>query len=100
LTHPLAKAIAERIREVCPCTSHRFLKGDFDDLLGPEVTKEVLTGMPSSCELFAHAHEALSMAKAAKCAGYEGMVPASVDACLRWRRLAKWLRKLDRSVGT
>ena len=91
--------IAERIKEACPCTSNRFLRGDFDDLLGPEVTSgDIALLRAATRHYFYLAENALINAKLAK-AHMPYLFQKLVEDAMGFRRLAKFMRALERMAG-
>lgn len=94
--------IAERIRkkwnaeDVCERVHDAFLDGDFSDLIAPAVTAEVAEHLRKHARyLWARARENLEWVR---------QYPAASDDCfkraMRLRRLAKFMRELERSAAT
>ena len=101
-----AERIAERIREQLRIASeglgsddvaYSFRNGEYDDLLGPEVTEEVLRDLRevlmTSEMCWDSARNACTVAKYHRADKSVHMAHA-----MRWRRLAKFMRALERSA--
>lgn len=96
--------IAERIRDTigggfARTVADHLVRGDYDDLLGPEVTEEALKAMPGSRDMFQEARTILDDVRRTWETWHSISARESgIDAAMRYRRLAKWMRALERSV--
>ena len=101
--------IAERIRktwhaeDVCERVHDAFLDGEFDDLLGPEVSADLIKDIRdifnvTSRSLFDRAWDSIGRAREYRSEHNTGLRAYLIALALKFRRLAKFMRQIERSV--